>query len=223
MCGRYVSPDEAAMERAWGFTHAPNPFPAIYNAAPTMQLSVVRRTAEGPELCGMQWGLIPAWWSREQRPHSTINARIEDAATKPMWRTAIKRTRCLVPSLGWYEWKKPETTRQTKQPYFIHLPNRELFHFAGLWSSWTPKGGETILSFAILTRDAAPGIAHIHDRMPVVLPRDAYEAWLDPTAEDGRAAAATAAGAAVTNLAAHPVSTYVNSPRNQGEECTRKV
>jgi len=223
MCGRYVSPDEAAMERAWGFTQAPNPFPAVYNAAPTMRLPVVRQAAGGPELCAMQWGLIPVWWSREKPPQSTINARVEDAAAKPMWRTAVKRTRCLVPSLGWYEWKKPEAARRTKQPYFIHLADYEPFHFAGLWSSWTSKGGETVLSFAILTRDAAPGIAHIHDRMPVVLPHSAYEAWLDPAVTDGAAAATAAADAALTDFAAYPVSTYVNSPRNQGEECARRL
>jgi len=223
MCGRYVSPDESAIERAWGFTRAPDPFSVVYNAAPTMQLPVVRQGADGPELCAMQWGLIPVWWSREQLPHSTINARVEEAATKPMWRTAIKRSRCLVPSLGWYEWKKPETGRQAKQPYFIHFPDQELFHFAGLWSSWNSKGGETVLSFAILTRDAAPGIADIHNRMPLVLPRDAYQAWLDPAATDGAAAAAAAADAAVTDFAAYPVSTYVNSPRNQGENCVREL
>ena len=73
--------------------------------------------------------------------------KIEDAATKPMWRSAVRYTRCLVPSLGWYEWQEQGAGRG-KQPYFIHLPQMELFHFAGLWSSWTPKGGEPILSFA---------------------------------------------------------------------------
>ena len=222
MCGRYVSPDEAAIERAWNIIHAPNPFRTVYNAAPTMDLPVVRMHEGQHEVCAMQWGLIPVWWSKPEAPRSTINARIEDAATKPMWRSAVKRTRCLVPSFGWYEWQEQGAGR-VKQPFFIHLPQMELFHFAGLWSSWTPKGGEPVLTFAILTRDAAGDIASIHNRMPVVLSPDAYGAWLDPAAEDGAAATAFAANAAVTEFQAYPVSTYVNAPRNQGEECIKRL
>lgn len=216
MCGRYVSPDEAAMERSWNVTRGPNPFRTVYNAAPTMVLPVVRLQ----EVCGMQWGLIPAWWSKAEPPRSTINARIEDAAAKPMWRTAVRHTRSLVPSLGWYEWQERGAGRG-KQPYFIHLPERGLMHFAGLWSHWTPKDGEAVLSFAILTREAAGPVASIHTRMPVVLPPDAYAAWLNPAAQDGAAVTAAAADASMTQFVAHPVSTYVNAPRNQGEECIK--
>jgi len=222
MCGRYVSPDEAALERVWNLVRGENPFRIVYNAAPTMNLPVVRQHAGRTEVCGMQWGLIPLWWSKPQPPRSTINARSEDAAVKPMWRAALKRTRCLVPSLGWYEWKEQEPGRG-KRPYFLHRPGPELFHFAGLWSSWTPQGGEPLLSFAILTRDAAGEAASIHSRMPVVLPPDAYESWLDPAAQDGAALTAAAVASAVTEFAAYPVSPYVNSPRNQGEECIRAV
>ncbi|MCK7502966.1 MAG: SOS response-associated peptidase [Desulfobacterales bacterium] len=87
MCGRYVSPDEAAIERAWNVIHAPNPFRTVYNAAPTMDLPVVRLHEGQHEVCAMQWGLIPVWWSKPEPPRSTINARIEEAATKPMWRS----------------------------------------------------------------------------------------------------------------------------------------
>ena len=222
MCGRYVSPDEAALERAWNIIRAPSPFRSVYNAAPTMVLPVVRLQEGRHEVCAMQWGLIPVWWSKAEPPRSTINARVEDAATKPMWRTAVKRTRCLVPSLGWYEWKEQGAGRG-KQPFFIHLPQMAMFHFAGLWSSWTPKGGEPILSFAILTRDAAGDIASIHNRMPVVLSPDEYGAWLDPAAENGAAATVVATEAAMTEFEAYPVSTYVNAPRNQGEECIKRL
>lgn len=218
MCGRYVSPDDAALERAWNFTRGPNPFRTIYNAAPTMALPVVRQHEGQPEVCAMQWGLIPLWWSKPEPPRATINARVEDAASKPMWRSAVKHTRCLVPSLGWYEWQERGGGRR-KQPFFIHLPQMKLFHFAGLWSSWTPKGGAPLLSFAILTRDAAGDMAAIHNRMPIVLPPDAYDAWLDPATADGAAATTAAADAAMTQFESYPVSTYVNSPRNQGEEC----
>lgn len=133
--GRYVSPDEAAMERAWNVIHAPNPLRIVYNAASTMMLPVIRMHDGQPEMCAMQWGLIPPWWSNAQMPRSTLNARVEDAAAKPMWRSAVKRTRCLVPNLGWYQWKDPGAGR-AKQPYLVHQPGRQLLHFAGLWSSY---------------------------------------------------------------------------------------
>ena len=222
MCGRYVSPDEAAIERAWNLTRAPNPFRTLYNAAPTLALPVIRRHRGGIELQAMRWGLIPFWWSNAKLPHATINARVEEVAEKPMWRAAAERSRCLVPSLGWYEWKEQGSGRG-RQPFFIHLPQGELFHFAGLWSSWKPKGGEPLLSFAILTCEAAGGIASIHDRMPLALAPSAYDAWLDPALNDAAAAMSVAAGAAMAEFEAYAVSTYVNSPRNEGEECVRPV
>lgn len=210
------------MERAWNVIRAPNPFRTIYNAAPTMVLPVVTLHDGQHEIHGMHWGLIPAWWSKPEAPRSTINARVEDAAVKPMWRTAVKHTRCLVPSLGWYEWKVQERGAG-KQPYFIHVPEKRLFHFAGLWSSWTPQGGEPIQTFAILTCDAADSIAAIHNRMPLVLPPEAYDAWLDAASSDGAAVTVAAAAAAETQFEAYPVSTYVNSPRNQDEACIRHL
>lgn len=221
MCGRYVSPDDAALERVWNFTRGPNPFRTIYNAAPTMALPVARQHEGQQQVCAMQWGLIPMWWSKPEPPRATINARVEDAASKPMWRSAVKHTRCLVPSLGWYEWKVQAGSAR-KQPYFIHIPGMKLLHFAGLWSSWSPKSGESIQTFAILTCDAADSIASIHNRMPLVLPPETYDAWLDPTAHDGAAVTAAASRAAVTQFNAYPVSTYVNSPRCQGEACIHR-
>lgn len=222
MCGRYVSADDAAIERAWNIIRAPNPFNIVYNAAPTMTLPVVRLHAAQHELRAMQWGLIPSWWSKPEPPRSTINARVEEAASKPMWRTAVKQSRCLVPSLGWYEWQVQGPGR-AKQPFFIHLPGGALMHFAGLWSSWIPKGGEPVETFAILTRDAAGDMAAIHNRMPVVLSHEAYAVWLDPALEDGVAAAALARDASIMDFETYPVSTYVNTPRHQGEECNKPV
>jgi putative SOS response-associated peptidase YedK len=124
----------------------------------------------------------------------TINARVEEAAGKPMWRDAARRSRCLVPSLGWYEWKDQGGGR-ARLPFFIHCPQRELFHFAGLCSSWKSPGGEPILSFAILTFKAVERSGTIHDRMPRVLAPSAHDAWLDPALTDAAAAAELAAGA----------------------------
>ena len=125
MCGRFVSREQAAIEREYNIK-VRNPFERVYNAAPTMLLPVIRtqpRDADGAgsrEALSMRWGLIPGWWSQPAAPTSTINARSEEAAAKPMWRSAVRHTRCLVPALGWYEWR---VTGEGKVPYFIHAPS----------------------------------------------------------------------------------------------------
>ena len=218
MCGRYVSPDEGAIERAWNLIRADNPFATVFNAAPTMPLPILRLRAGERELCAMHWGLVPYWWSKPEPPHSTINARAEEAATKPMWRDAARHSRCLVPALGWYEWQAAASGRG-RQPFYIHRPDRQVLCFAGLWSEWRPRDAAPRRTFAILTRPAAGTMADLHTRMPLVLPRGAWEAWLDPDVRDGGAALACAQEAAETAFQWYPVSSYVNSPRNQGEAC----
>lgn len=217
MCGRYVAPGEADLERVWNLPRNHNPFRRVFNAAPTMLLPVVRERDGERAVVPMRWGLIPSWWSKPEPPQSTINARVEEAATKPMWRSAVKHTRCLVPALGWYEWQAQPGKR--KLPHFIHAPDRGLIHFAGLWSSWVRDGEDPVDSFAILTRDASASVEAIHNRMPVILRSSAFGEWLDPNPRDGTAAAALAHEAARTDFQAYPVSSRVNSPRNQGEGC----
>ena len=136
MCGRYVSPDVRALEREWEIIHR-SPLDerweeGLYNAAPTRQLPVVRMEDGKPFVQPMRWGFIPVWWKEEKPPTSTTNARIETAVSKPMWRSAIRHSRVLVPAVGYYEWNQ---TSKPKQPYLIRLPDESLTCFAGLWSS----------------------------------------------------------------------------------------
>lgn len=213
MCGRYVSPADYIIEQYYG-ARIVNPFAEVYNAAPSMLLPVVR-SVDGALVCEpMQWGLIPVWWSKEELPTHTINARSEDAAGKPMWRAAVKSTRAIIPARGYFEWKG---AKPPKQPYFIHSPDGEPLSFAGLWSEWQHPDRDPLRTFAILTTAASPAMAEIHNRMPVVLPRAAWQAWLDPQQRDGGEAVQAAVGAAVGDMDTYPVSTYVNSVRNQGE------
>jgi putative SOS response-associated peptidase YedK len=214
MCGRYVSPGEASLERLFG--HVPrDPFDTVYNAAPTLSLPVAIRGASELAVRAMQWGLIPSWWSKEELPTATINAQAETAAAKPMWRGALKSSRALIPALGWYEWR----AGSPKQPFFIHLPDRAPFCFAGLWASWTPPGGTPLETFTIFTRAAAGPVAEVHHRMPVILPPSVWDFWLDASRRDGGALLADVLPVSVTTVQAYAVSTYVNSPRNQGEQC----
>jgi len=224
MCGRYVPPDEAAIERHWRIDRrnwvgwvVPR-----YNVAPTTVVPLVLRAADGAiELVGARWGLIPAWWKKDAPPSLTFNARSEEAADKPTWRTALRATRGLMPVRGWYEWNENEpvrsvTGRKVNQPYFISSPNDEVLAFAALWSIWQKPGAPAVLSCALLSRAAAPSVAGIHHRMPVVLASGQYDAWLDPaTPADGVQALIAEAR---DDFAGYAVSTRVNSVRNDGVE-----
>lgn len=224
MCGRYVTPEQAAMERFWhiGRHNWRGLILPLFNVAPTGFVPVIRRGDDGVlELAGARWGLIPHWWKNPQPPSLTFNARSEEAAQKPMWRQGLKAQRCLLPARGWYEWHVVEPApggkgRAAKQPYFIHAPESDVIAFAGLWAQWLPPQGEPVISCALLSKAAAPGIDAIHHRMPVVLKPSQFEEWLDPRTPPERIAALIAD--ARTEFAWRPVSTRVNSARNESPE-----
>src|SRR5436190_1894572 len=159
MCGRYVSPEEAAIESFWKLSEAQkrNPFAGMFNVAPTMQIPMLRARESGLDLVMARWGLIPFWWKNAKPPTSTFNARSEEAATKPMWRGPVSKSRCLVPALGWYEWKEVNPTtgeiRKVKQPYFIRLRGGQPFAFVGLMARRKVEGEEKT-SCSILTQEA---------------------------------------------------------------------
>jgi len=229
MCGRYVTPDEAALERSWTLDRRnSNPFRQSFNVAPTSIVPIVRRAEEGTyALSTARWGLIPHWWSKATPPPLTFNARSEDAATKPMWREAFRHRRCLMPARGWYEWNARELVhaggkgRPVKQPYYIHCAQSPVIAFAGLMANWRAPDGERVASCALLSRDAAPVIAHIHDRMPVVRGPEAFAAWLDPDrgVEELKELVAGARG----DFIGHRVSTRVNSARSDSPDLVQDV
>jgi putative SOS response-associated peptidase YedK len=234
MCGRYVSPDQAAIEREWQIGRANgNPFPRVFNVAPTNLVPIMRldRESHEIELTAARWGLIPHWWKDTKLPAHTINARSEDAATKPMWRTALRNWRCLIPAEGWYEWKQDQVVdratgevKPSKQPYFIHRKDQHPFCFAGLTSLWTPEaGGDPVLSCSILTKDAARSVADVHDRMPVVLPTQAHATWLDPELTDSARVGTIMRECAMADFESYPVSARVNSTRNNDEKLLEPV
>ena len=217
MCGRYVSPEQAEIERFWHIgRHNNNPFGRRFNVAPTSIIPILRldRSTGEIELVNARWGLIPAWWKEPKPPRTTHNARSEDAATKAMWKGPLAKSRCLVPAVGWYEWKQLERTdpatgeiKQVKQPHFFHLPDAQLFAFAGVMAMWKAANDDKWqASCAILTRDAFGPAAEIHDRMPVLLSKDTEAAWLDQKITDPAQAMAVAFENAVTEVEHHAVS-----------------
>jgi len=223
MCGRYVSPDTADIERQWHIgRHNSNPLHRRYNVAPTTDVPILRRAADADELelTEARWGLIPHWWSKPKMPTATINARSEEAASKPMWRDAYRNARCLIPAIGWYEWKPMERTdpatgevKGYKQPFYLYVEPDKPVCFAGLMSTWTPAGGEPRLTCAILTRSPSPSAAVIHDRMPVILQDDAHRYWLDPEIKDAAKIAEIVTTRTLDKVNHYPVSTRLNSAK----------
>jgi putative SOS response-associated peptidase YedK len=214
MCGRYASPEQAEMQRYWELSHARvrNPLTQTINVTPTMIVPMLRLNPTGSlELVGARWGLIPFWWKEPKPPRNTFNARSEEAASTPMWRIPAGKARCLVPALGWYEWKAVERVdapageaTTSKQPYFLRRADREPIAFAGLMSRRTADGDTSEFSCTILTRDAAGPAADVHARMPIVLPKDAEGAWLNAELTDAAVMIGFARESALTDFSVHP-------------------
>jgi putative SOS response-associated peptidase YedK len=231
MCGRFVSPEERALERAFdlGRRDNPNPFARRYNVFPTDTIPFLRLPSNSDrlELAAGRWGLVPHWWKESKPPKTSFNARLEAAADKPMWRDAFARARCLIPAEGWYEWGPAERVdpstgeiQKTKQPYFIRAKDAAIFCFAGVAAYWRdPESGEPLRSCAILTAAAAGALAEIHDRTPVVLPRSAYAQWLDRRLVDpAKARALAEAAVPPSELAQWKVRLLVNNAKSDGPE-----
>jgi putative SOS response-associated peptidase YedK len=209
MCGRYVSPEQSAIERAWRIDRAnSNPFLRRFNVAPTTDVPVLRREGVARVLDAARWGLIPEWWKKDTAPTHSINARLEEAAGKPMWRDPLRTARCLLPAEGWYEW---QALAGGKQPHHIRRADGRPFCFAGLAAIWRERW-----SCALLTKAAEGPVAEVHDRMPVVLPDEAFDGWLDPALADATAYAR--AHALSREFAHYPVSKRVNDARHEGAE-----
>lgn len=229
MCGRYVPPDIAEIERFWhiGRHNWHFPLKRTFNAAPTTAVPIVVLGEDGVfELCSARWGLIPSWWKKDVPPHLTFNARSEEAAVKPMWRQSLRTHRCLMPARGWYEWKASEQVRDksgrsVKQPYFISCPNAEVIAFAAMWATWASPDAESIVSCALLTKAAAPDIAAIHDRMPAVLAPDQFAQWLDPATKPESLAELMAR--AREDFEGYAVGTEVNNAHNDYPELLQRV
>lgn len=229
MCGRYVSPDEASIEREWHVGRDQgNPLPRRFNTSPTTAIPILHPgSTQAMAIASARWGLIPNWWKNDAPPTFSFNARLEEAAGKPMWRHPLRHSRCLIPAEGWYEWQavagqdpktgKPKTI---KQPHYLHLRDGGLFCFAGLLSVWrTPEHEAPVLSCAILTCAAVGPVAEVHDRMPVALPAAAHAEWLDPACKDADKVAGLIERHALSAQFAHyTVSTAVNNSRAEGAQ-----
>jgi putative SOS response-associated peptidase YedK len=176
MCGRFtMTTNTEALEERFHARLATEITMPTYNAAPSQaQLTILN---DHPDvIVRAAWGFVPAWADGRPDVKPLINARAETVATKPFFRDAFKRTRCLVLADGFYEWKR---AGKGKVPYRIALKTEEPFAFAGIWSAIHDAQGEVQLTFAILTTEANALVAQIHTRMPVILREQDEAAWLD--------------------------------------------
>ncbi len=216
MCGRYtlVTPAKKLAEE-FSLDASSVDLPPNYNVAPTQGVAAVLSEGGERRLEILRWGLIPPWADDPQIGSRMVNARAETAPEKPSFRRAFRERRCLIPSDGFYEWKR---TNGSKQPYYIHMKDERPFAFAGLWESWNDNGGPAIRSCTILTTGPNALVAGVHDRMPVILPAGFYDAWLDPEAERDELAALLAPYPE-DEMEAYPVSRFVNSPSNNDPRC----
>jgi len=185
MCGRIIqhSPSPAYAE-LFGIEEDLGETPPRYNLAPSQPMLVARAAPGGkPELTYLRWGLVPTWSKGPDSRFSLINARAETVDQKPAYRGPFRYRRCLIPTEGFYEWK-PE--RGGKQPYLIRMRSGRPFALAGLWDHWQDPNGSELETCTIIVTEANSVITPIHDRMPVVLPPEAWRTWLDPHQQDTR-------------------------------------
>lgn len=218
MCGRYTltsSGEEVA--DLFGLLEIPA-IPSRYNMAPTQEAAVVRVPEPGAprELAFLRWGLVPYWAKDVTIGNRLINARAESVAEKPSYRSSFRKQRCLIPTSGFYEWKKEG---KAKQPYLIRRKDRRPFAFAGLWSRWKDPERGPLDTFTILTTDANDRIRELHDRMPVILAPEDFDLWLDPKVQDGARLQPLLVPLAGDDLELVRVSKLVNSPANDLPNC----
>lgn len=178
MCGRYFQARSSGdIARYFGTTNAtPNLLPS-FNKAPTQEGLVVRRHPEtgARHLDVLRWGLVPRWAKDATGAARMMNARGESVAEKPAFRDAFRKRRCLVPMDGFYEWR---ADGKGKQPFACALRSGEPMACAGLWEGWKQPDGEWLRTYTIVTCAAAGRQALLHERMPVILPREAWDEWL---------------------------------------------
>jgi putative SOS response-associated peptidase YedK len=189
-----------------------------FNMAPSQRLPIVRINSKGERVIETPaWGFVPSW-AKALPKIRPCNARSESLATSGLFRAALSRHRCLIPADGFYEWTGEKKARQ---PYFVHMKDDSLFAFGGLYDKWRTPEGETVETFTMITTPPNGVMAKLHDRMPLIVKPGDYGRWLDPK------------GGAETvkdllepypeePMEAYPVSTKVNSPKNEGEELVKR-
>jgi len=213
MCGRFSFVDFEGIEERFQIetpTLKPN-----YNVAPSQEVAVILNNGSN-HLAHFKWGLIPYWAKDPSIGHKLINARAETVDEKPSFKTCLQRGRCLIVADGFYEWKKEGST---KRPHRITLKDQDIFGFAGLWDTWKSPTGESVNSCTIITTTPNELMEPLHNRMPVILPRDVEQVWLDQSITDSTFLKSLLMPYPADQMIVYEVSPFVNSVKNNGPEC----
>jgi putative SOS response-associated peptidase YedK len=220
MCGRFAFFGNGSF--GYESLHLPDP-PVFenYNITPSQNILAVRSSPETSkaEYAMLHWGLVPFWSKEAKTKFPLINARAEGIESKPSFRSPFKHRRCIIPASGFYEWQQIE---DHKQPHFIRPVDGTCFALAGVWDQWKGESGKVINSCAIITTEANTLMRTIHDRMPVILEKQDFAAWLDAeTIQKDLLAMLRPYPDKLIEV--YPVSRLVNSPKNNGPECVSRL
>jgi len=222
MCGRFtLTADPNQLRAAFAWLNIPDEITPRYNVAPSQPVAVVPNDGIN-KLDFFTWGLIPSWAKDPSIGNRMINARAETVHEKPSFRSAFRRRRCLIPADGFFEWKAIPGSK-SKTPIYIKLKSGKPFTFAGLWENWSYHDGSNILSCAIITTQPNEFMAEIHNRMPLILPEQAYELWLQPEEPDIGDLQSLLIPYPGEEMTAYPVSKAVNNPANDNADCILPV
>lgn len=216
MCGRYAL--NASAQELMGHFHLVRcaDFPVRFNVAPSASMPVIRQSPDGERVADLlRWGLVPHWAKDPAIGAKLNNTRAESVADKPSFRAAYQRRRCLIPINGFYEWQEVPGEKR-KQPWYIHFKSYEPMAMGGLWESWRNPAGELVRTYCVITTSPNAVMVPIHDRMPVFVGPDQWQAWLDP-AVPGDQVAELLAPYPAEAMEAWPVSKRVSNARDEGE------
>lgn len=222
MCGRFtLAADAETIQTSFPWLNEFQGIVPRYNIAPTQPIAAIPNDGNN-QLDYFIWGLIPSWAKDPKIGSRMINARSETLAEKPSFRAAYRRRRCLILADGFYEWAKIPGEK-AKVPYYIQLQGRQPFAMAGLWEVWHAPDGSTVKSAAIITTTPNEKVAAIHNRMPVILPAEHHQAWLQPGETQPNDLQPLLLPYPAEEFILHPVSRVVNSPANDTPECIQPL
>jgi putative SOS response-associated peptidase YedK len=222
MCGRFtLHSSPADLQLAFRGFAFPDEIEPHYNIAPSLDVRHISNEGE-KTVSKARWGLVPFWAKDPKIGNRMINARAETLASKPAFRDAYQHKRCLIIADGFFEWKK-EAAGKTKVPMYITLKSGRPFAFAGLWDTWKQPDDHRLKTCTIITTEPNDLMARIHNRMPVILPENAYDLWLDPDTTESEILNGLLVPYRADEMTVHPVANTVNSPRNDLSECIAPV
>ncbi len=219
MCGRFTLTTTGETVAEWFELADPLVLTPRYNIAPSQPVAVVREEG-GRVLEARRWGLIPSWAKDPRIGNKMINARAETLLERPAYRQAFRQRRCLIPADGFYEWRRNAAGRQA---FYIRDREHPVFGMAGLWEEWRDPAGKRVGSCTIITTEANPAVASVHDRMPVILRPADYGAWLDPACREPEKLETLLKPWPGDRTHLSPVSDHVNNPAHEDARCSEPV